>query len=397
MIFVIRKGRPLMLSVLRAFAPIIFLAAGPFPALAEAGPVRLLLPPVIPAAPGVEANLYFENVVLALNPANYAFDVDCEKGLQLAERWTFTPGPEDAGSYPLTLTVRDAANQIVAEAASRVVVAPPDVGQGKAPSVLLVGDSLTHASIYSRTLLAHGARPETPDLRLVGSHAPKPDQPENRHEGYGGWTAARFATHFTDAPRDAPYRDRSSPFVYRNAAGELGIDFARYCADHLEGQAPDIVTIFLGCNDTFGANDDTIEQTIDGMFAHMDALIAAIQGYAPDTRIGLIAPVPPAASQDAFGANYRNGQTRWQYRRNQHRVVERMAATYGAREDEGISLIPAYLNLDCARNYPGAMAAANARAEEEAFRQNDGVHPAASGYQQIGDSIFAWIAGGLAP
>lgn len=42
------------------------------------------------------------------------------------------------------------------------------------------------------------------------------------------------------------------------------------------------------------------------------------------TRIGLVPFVPPAGSQDAFGANYGCMQTRWQYKRNQHRVVERL-------------------------------------------------------------------------
>ena len=103
---------------------------------------------------------------------------------------------------------------------------------------------------------------------------------------------------------------------------------------------PDFVTIFLGCNDTFSVNDETIEARIDWMFGHYDALIGAIKKADPKTQIGAILLVPPAASQDAFGANYRCGQTRMQYRRNQHRVVERMLAHYGDREDEGIFLIP---------------------------------------------------------
>ena len=361
-------------------------------AAADPGPVRLILPPVVYGAPGVETNIYFENVVLAVNPANYVFDVDCEKGIQQSERWTFTPTAEDAGTFPLVLRVLDEANTVVAEGTSSLVVVP--AGPDAAVSVLLIGDSLTHASVYSQTLLDLCANPGTPTLTLVGSHAPKED-PANRHEGYGGWTAERFATHFTEASRDAPYKERPSPFVYRDAAGNTGLDFARYCAEHNGGVAPDVVTIFLGCNDTFGATDENIEARIDTMFRHMDALVAMIHGYSPSTRIGLIAPVPPAASQDAFGANYRNGQTRWQYLRNQHRVVERMAAAYGGREAENLSLIPAYVNLDCHRNYAAARGPANARTEVEVARQNNGVHPSAEGYRQIGDSVFAWLVAGL--
>lgn len=373
--------------------PALFLLCA-FGAGAEPGMVRLILPPAIYAAQGVETNLYVENVVLAVNPANYVFDIDCEKGIQQAERWTLTPAADDTGVYPLTLRVLDQANAVVAEGSTTVHVLPADAGKDQPVTLLLIGDSLTHASVYSQTLLDHCAQPDSPALTLVGSHAPK-DDPANRHEGYGGWTAERFATHFTDAPRDAPYKERSSPFVYKDDAGNTGLDFRRYCAENNGGMAPDAVSIFLGCNDTFGAKDDNIESTIDTMFTHMDVLIAMIHGLNPATRIGLIAPVPPAASQDAFGANYKNGQTRWQYLRNQHRVVERMTDTYGGREAEGISLLPAYINLDCYRNYPAATAPANGRTDVEIARQNNGVHPSAEGYRQIGDSIFAWLLAGM--
>ena len=39
-----------------------------------------------------------------------------------------------------------------------------------------------------------------------------------------------------------------------------------------------------------------------------------------------------AGTQDAFGANYVNGQTRWQYRRNQYRLVDRMLEKYASSE-----------------------------------------------------------------
>ena len=363
-------------------------------ALAESGPVRLAMPTTIYATPGVECNLYLDNLVLALNPANYAFDVDCPIGMQQSERWTVTPTVEQAGQYSLTLRVLDGSNAVIAEGSSAVMVIDAAAVKDKTLSVLVVGDSLTHASIYTQTLLDHAAQPDTPFVTLIGSHAPK-DDPANRHEGYGGWTAARFATHFTEAARDAPYKERPSPFVYKNDAGETGLDFPRYCADNNGGVAPDVVTIFLGCNDTFSATDENIESVIDSMLGHMDALITMIHDFNPGTKIGLMAPVPPTVSQDAFGFNYKNNQTRWQYRRNQHRVVERMMDRYGDKAASNISLIPAYINLDCVRNYPEATAPANSRNETPVTRQNNSVHPAASGYRQIGDSLYGWLLAGV--
>lgn len=357
------------------------------------GPVGLFLPSTIHAVPGIEANVYFDNVTLVLDIKDYAFDVTCEKGKQQAERWTFTPGPDDVGDYVFTLEVRDGTNAVIASGVSTLHVPPANALESQARSLLLIGDSLTHASVYSQHLLDLCAAPGNPVLALVGSHVPDESKPSNRHEGYGGWTAQRFATQYADPSKAENYRERGSPFVYLNAEGNPELDFARYCQEVNAGQSPDAVTIFLGCNDTFSATDETIHARVNDMFAGLDLLIGAIHGVSPSTRIGLIPPVPPTASQDAFGANYQNGQTRWQYKRNQHAVVRAMYERYGSSEDGSITLIPAFTNLDCERNYPSAAEPWNARTEQEAVRQNNGVHPNAEGYRQIGDSIFCWLKG----
>ena len=164
------------------------------------------------------------------------------------------------------------------------------------------------------------------------------------------------------------------------------LDFGRFCKAFNNDKAPDFVTILLGCNDTFHGTDADIEERIDNMFGHYETLLKMIHELSPDIEIGAQLLVPPAATQDAFGTNYKSGQTRWQYKRNQHRVVERMLETFGGREDKNIFLIPSQLNLDCAKNYPTA---GNGR-------QINGVHPAAEGYRQIGDTIYAWIKSRLA-
>jgi lysophospholipase L1-like esterase len=354
------------------------------------GPIRLVLPPVLYAVVGQETNVYFDNVVLAVNAENYAFDVTCPCGSQQSERWTCVPGPSDAGRHPFRLEVRNEQNAVVARAASTLEVVPAGAGSGRPVSMLIVGDSLTHASIYPQRLLDLCQSPGNPRLTLIGSHHPDHLPAANRHEGYGGWTAVRFATHYTATARQGEYSKRGSPFVYPAPDGGPRLDFARYCKDLNAGQGPDFVTIFLGPNDVFGATDETIEATIDTMLGAYDALIAAVHAVRKDTWLGVTLPVPPAASQDAFGANYACGQTRWQYKRNQHRLVERMLAKYAGRTGDYISIVPTVVNLDCRHNYPAVKAKWNSGAETEGLRQCNGVHPSAAGYRQIGDSLYAW-------
>ena len=101
------------------------LAAG---MLTAAENVRLLIPEKIYAVPGVEMNVYFNNVVTVVNPANYVFDVDCEKGRNDLKRWRFTPKKEDVGTWKWKIRVISE-NGVVAEGESQVVVVPEDAGK----------------------------------------------------------------------------------------------------------------------------------------------------------------------------------------------------------------------------------------------------------------------------
>ncbi|MDD4870255.1 MAG: SGNH/GDSL hydrolase family protein, partial [Kiritimatiellae bacterium] len=261
--------------------------------------------------------------------------------------------------------------------------------------------SLTHAAVYPAYLLDLCKTNDNPRITLIG-HVPNENNPDVRIEGYGGWTALRFMTYFNATNRTEglidwkKWNSSSSPFLYPDGQGKFKADFARYCQEFNDGKGPDFVTILLGCNDNFAAKDETIETSIDTMFKYYDMLIDMIHQVRKETKIGALLLVPGAATQDAFGANYKCGQTRWQYKRNQQRVVERMMEKYGNREKEFIYIIPSNINLDCMNNYPILKAPWNSETKMEGARLNNGVHPSAEGYRQIGDTIFCWIKSQLA-
>jgi lysophospholipase L1-like esterase len=359
---------------------------------AFAGKVRLILPKAIYAVPGVEMNVYFDNVILAINPANYVFDVTCKKGTQQTERWTFVPAASDAGNYPFEIQVRDDENKVVAQAKSMVCVVPTDAGVGRTITQLCIGDSLTHHSVYTEQLLHLFHQPGNPHLNLIGTHHPYENYPvENRHEGYGGWTAERFVTHYTGTARKGDAATRGSPFLYPDAKGKPALDFLRYLQETNQGKAPDAVTIFLGCNDTFQATDEDIEPVITRALGYYDTLVKMIHSADKNIKIGVVLIPPPAGTQDAFGNNYGCGQTRWQYKRNQHRLVERLMEHFGNREKENIFLVPVFINLDCLHNYPSETVPCNAQTTQPTIRQSNAVHPATPGYRQIGDTIYCWM------
>ena len=358
---------------------------------------RLIVPPRIFATPGVEMNLYFDNILLHPHSDSLIIDVDCPLGVHQQARWTATPAEADVGEHRLTLRVLTPEMQVIEEAEAIVEVVDPAAGQGREITLLCIGASQTAASHYTQRLLDLFAADEAVGIRLIGESGPGGDT-GNRHEGYGGWSFARFATQYdADDYRevDGRMRRQRSPFVF-DFNGEPRLDFQRYLDANNGGEAPDFITILLGTNDTFSADEETIEERIDEMYAHRETLLAAIRAAAPDTPIGILTLMPPAASQDAFGANYRCGQTRWQFRRNQHRVVERDYAEWGNREDEAIYIIPAHSNLDTVWGFPRAQVRPNAHAEMEISRMNNGVHPTPAGYYQVGDTVYGWIKSHLA-
>jgi lysophospholipase L1-like esterase len=371
-------------------------ATAPATQAAMPGPVRLILPPVIYAVPGIEANLYLDNAVLVLNRRNDAFDVICDKGILLEERWTFTPQPKDVGEYPIEVWVRDKSNTVVARARSLVRVLPIDRPREGNTTLLIVGDSLTERPGYPQQLLDLNSRDDVLHLKLIGCRGANnaPATGELRHEGYSGWTAEAFATFHGPLSRSGEFKrpDTGSPFVYGDTDETAHLDFARYCEQFNGGRGPDAITIFLGTNDVFTASDENIETRVDRVFKYYDALVNAFRKMRADTRIGVVLTTPPSRSQDGFRGYVGAGrQTRVQYRRNLHRLLERLMEHYGGREAEHIYLVPAYVNLDTERDFPTRPAPANARSDVEISRVIDGVHLTREGYAQIADSIYCWL------
>ncbi len=339
--------------------------------------LQLTLPPAIYAVPDLETNIYFDNIILSQTSDQYRFKVTCELGEMETNRWRYTPKQTDVGKHTLSVAVYGTDDALLEEASTILQVVPQAAGAKKKVRLLIIGDSLTHATAYPNEIARLLSQPGNPEWTMLGTHKTKSASQGVVHEGYGGWTWARFVTHYEPKP-DGTYRKQSSPFVFLNDDGTPQMDLPRYFDERCDGQRPDYIVILLGINDCFHVTpDDTakIDVRIDTMFEHANKLLPALRKAAPDAKIGVCVTTPPNSRQEAFFANYKDRYSRWGWKRIQHRLVQRQLEAVTAKDDPQISLIPTQLNLDPVDGYP----------------VNNGVHPNTAGYKQIGATIYSWL------
>lgn len=353
----------------------------PFAAISADVNLELVLPPYVYAAEGLETGIYHDNIVLTETPEEYVFSINCLLGVRDVRGWLVIPPAGSAGEYPLKITVADKNGAVIAGGETVLRVAPRDSGSGETLRLLIVGDSLTAASVYSNRiaeLLSSGGNPE---WRMFGT-SPVRNREENvHHEGYGGWTWERFLTRYQEEPGQR-YNDRSSPFVFKGEEGSAGIDTARYVREVCGGQSPNLVTFLLGINDCFSADPDSIEEInrrVEGVLDKAEQLLGEFRKGMPDAALAVCLVPPPNAREEGFQASYaaRYGDRykRWGWKRIQHRLARAMMERFDGRESEGIFVIPTNLYIDPFDGYP----------------LNNGVHPNSFGYGQIGNSVYAWM------
>ncbi|HPA20035.1 MAG TPA: GDSL-type esterase/lipase family protein [Verrucomicrobiae bacterium] len=343
--------------------------------------LRLTLPPALYAVPGVPMSVYHDNMVLTETPEAYRFEVACDIGKSEAGRWTVTPSGKDAGDHPMDVTVEDALGRELARAKTVLRVVRRDAGNGRGLRLLIIGDSLTAATTYPNEIARLLSEPGNPKWTMLGTHRPPSARAGVAHEGYGGWTWASFLSRYDPKhghALDEAGKRHSSPFVYPVADGQPVLDIARYIRENCEDQSPDVVTILLGINDCFSVNPDdakAIDARIDKVMGDAERFLKAFRAASSRAVFAIGLTTPPNSRESGFEANYKGKYHRWGWKRIQHRIVMRMLEQFAGRESDGIQIVPTELNLDPTDGYP----------------DNNGVHPNATGYRQIGASFYCWI------
>lgn len=345
-----------------------------------AAETQLTLPPVVYATPDVQMSIYHDNIVLTETPQDYRFEFTCDIGQNEAQRWTVKPADRDVGDHPIAITIKDASGKVLEQGKVTLHVSPRTAGEGKSLRLLIVGDSLTHATVYPNEIADLLSRPGNPKWTMLGTHKPASAKSGVAHEGYGGWAWATFLTKFTPETPGVTAgplaRKSTSPFSFPAADGKTGVfDLKRYFKEHCDNQPPDIVTFLLGINDCFGANPEKPDAAINSVLDNADKLLAEFHKAAPKAILAVGLTTPPNSRESGFEANYKGKYHRWGWKRIQHRLVQRMLERLSNREKDGIHLVPTELNVDPVSGYP----------------DNNGVHPNPTGYAQIGASFYSWM------
>lgn len=351
--------------------------------------LRLTLPPNTFAVAGQPLAIVYDNLVLTQTPESFRFRFSLERdgkpvnsGTHEPRWWKFTPASDDVGDSILRVQLRDGSDRLMATAETTLHVSAADSGSDRELRLLIVGDSLTHGTIYPNELAKLLSASGNPRWTMLGTHRPPSAAVGVAHEGYGGWTWEAFASRFADNP-NLEKKLRSSPFVFPDETGKPQLNPARYFDENAGGKPPDVVFFLLGINDCFAAPADDpekLDQRIDIVLKHAETLLTAIRRDAPRADLAVGLTTPPNALQAAFTANYQDKYPRWGWKRIQHRLVEREIKQFSGREREGVFLVPCELTVDPVDGYP----------------PNNAVHPNPTGYRQIAESVYAWLKWRLA-
>ena len=359
--------------------------------------ISLLLTEKIYAVPGMECNIYFNNIVTVINYKNYVFEVISPLGRTDAERWRLIPEEKDAGEHKITIRVHDE-NGVVAEGSTLLCVTPIPPGDC-ALSLLLMGDSQTGAVGYPEHIFERMACCKNISFHMTGSRTGNDDAPPAAaaaREGYGGWGWNTFFTNFgveESGANDGLHPDRpklrNSPFLFPEG-NSFKFDLVQYFDKYAQGKVPDTLIVMLGINNVFCAkSNDEIDRIWDReIYPYMKQLVEEFRKLSPAIHIAFCTLTPGAFSQDAFGHCYRCSYNLWQWRKNHLYYHKKL---FKAAKELNVPLIPVHTAVDGANGFPETVETVSQSSDKTVVRQSNAVHPDASGYRQIGDCIFSYL------
>ena len=323
---------------------------------------NIILPQKIYATVGKELNIYYESVVDCDNVFNYKIDVEYNgQGAKQLEE-CFRVIPTTAGNYTFTLKLYRYGDLIASETCTISVVADKILGDIRG---LYIGDSITEGNWY-----LHELQNMISTFKSVGTRG---DWGGLNHEGRGSWATTHYLSSTSYAGKtNAFYNPSSNSF-----------DFSFYISNS-SIEIPNFVTLALGTNDAGNINADTL-------VANFNTMINSIRHYDSNMKIGITIAPPPASNQDGWGKNNGVGKNNWTHKKEIFEFAKKIIDVFDNREDEGIYILPIYVNIDPLLDFPYEEVEASFRNKTVIKRGSDNVHPDKAGMYKISDIHYNWI------
>lgn len=355
-------------------------------AKAQSLPTPAAIPERLYALSGEFNVVRFDALFYTPQRERYLFRVEKGGGVHRAGYLSWKPTKEETGG-DLTLAIHSGEDfSRLHELHSHwVKVDPAEVKSSGEVRWLAIGDSLTAPGYYiDQTLEWLGKKVPQVKVTPVGTHHPSGKEAP-RHEGKPGWSWKRFHTAFSSSdPKER------SPFIF-GPGGSADFDFGRYVQEAHGGQAPEVITIFLGANDVYGiATTADVPERVAGIMKEATAMVEAIRKAAPQSVIGIVPP-PASSDQNGFGVNYGNKMTEWQYRRALQHYVAALLTHFDGRREERIYIVPGYLAFEQETAFPSVEG-----------RTTNALHPLPDGFRAMSLPMAAWmidllVSGEIAP
>lgn len=323
---------------------------------------NIILPQKIYATIGHELNIYYESVVDCDNVFNYKVDVEYDgpDAKQLEECFRVTPST--AGNYTFTLKLYKYGDLVASKTCTISVVEDKTLGDIRG---LYIGDSITEQNWY-----LHELQNMIPTFKSVGTRG---DWGGLKHEGRSTWATTHYLNNTSFAGKtNAFYNPSTSTF-----------DFNYYMSNS-SIETPIFVTLALGTNDAGNIN-------ADALVANFNTMINSIRSYNSNMKIGVTIAPPPASNQDGWGKNNGVGTTSYKHKKAIFEFAKKIIETFDNREDEGIYILPIYVNIDPVLDFPYEEVAASSRNTTVIKRGTENVHPHKEGMYKISDIHYNWI------
>ena len=332
--------------------------------------IEILCPDTIYAVVGLEANLYWDSLIQCGDINNVIVEVE-GNGLNLGNRWSYTPSA--AGSFSITIRVRDLAYRLLAAKTVTVTAVAYAVGSATTINAIHLGDSMIDND-YHLTHLQSNMTGSNITYNVLGSRP--------HSEGRGGWTSTQYLTlQENGGVTNAFFNPITEKFDFNYYMTEQGYSDV------------DVVWIFLGTNDIKGQTQFAgIEGATNITIKNLNEIIASIHDYDSDIKIVINTAGIGAHDQYPYAKMYNDNRIKQNLHRYGIQVqVSKMIKAFSDREDENIYLCLTGSSLDNVNGFPTTTTIAAARISKPVTYQSDCYHPSSEGYYQFADCEYAFI------